>query len=145
MLSANKNNQVVTLRMKADGAALSEVKAAAADGKVQRVEIAGLHIGWDKRLELHLNGSGDYEAQVELPVGNFTYKFVVNGDVWVADTDSPTIDDGGNINNVAEVAPRSKNAAEAEMWARLMEPGGDFTAAEKEAMAALLKTPLPIA
>eukprot|EP00959_Pyramimonas_sp_CCMP1952_P297116 6215944-Pyramimonas_sp.AAC.1 len=48
---------------------------AAEEGKVLKVEIAGMHVGWDKRIELQLNeSSGCYETKVELPIGKFVYK-----------------------------------------------------------------------
>eukprot|EP00928_Gymnodinium_smaydae_P071744 TRINITY_DN55243_c1_g1_i1.p1 TRINITY_DN55243_c1_g1~~TRINITY_DN55243_c1_g1_i1.p1 ORF type:complete len:318 (+),score=77.92 TRINITY_DN55243_c1_g1_i1:54-1007(+) len=91
------------------------------DAKV--VEIAGLDVGWHHRLTLQRDAeTGDFVLQHQLPPGTYQYKFIVDGE-WMPNMELPTVDDNGNINNVAEVKPEpgSEDAARRE---RIMAAGG---------------------
>ncbi|MEN3043001.1 MAG: glucodextranase DOMON-like domain-containing protein [Fervidobacterium sp.] len=70
------------------------------------VFIAGSFNNWSMSdTECYSSGDGWWEAVLELPVGVYQYKFVVDGKDWVVDPNAPAyVDDGfGGKNGVFEV------------------------------------------
>jgi 1,4-alpha-glucan branching enzyme len=75
-----------------------------ADG-VTSVSLAGSFNGWDLSKNPMVKGDGEYVATVELKDGKHFYKFVEDGERWVADPRNPvTAEDGlGGVNSVLRI------------------------------------------
>src|SRR4051812_32930524 len=60
------------------------------------VALAGSFNNWDpKKTPMKDLGAGVYGATLELKKGRYTYKFVLNGDVWQHDGDNPKTEPDG--------------------------------------------------
>merc|ERR1712107_951435 len=68
------------------------------------VEVAGLDVGWGKRLQLENAEAATFVLRRKLQAGSYQYKFIVDGE-WMASADLPTVNDNGNLNNVLTVSP----------------------------------------
>lgn len=115
--------------MLAGGLGTGKVRIAIARPKASIVEIAGLDVGWHKRLPLAKDAaSEEFVVEHTLPPGTYQYKFVVDGE-WMPSMELPTVDDNGNVNNVITVTPEpgSPDAARRE---RIMAERGRPTAEE---------------
>jgi hypothetical protein len=67
------------------------------EGPVESVHLTGDFLGWEPAgLAMEdPDGDGTYEVTHTLPAGEYQYKFVINGEHWVADPDNQErIDDG---------------------------------------------------
>jgi 1,4-alpha-glucan branching enzyme len=78
------------------------------EGAVQEISVAGEFNDWapGKNAMADLNEDGEYEATLQLPAGDYMYKFVINGDQWVQDTEHEdgAMDDGfGGANSIIVV------------------------------------------
>jgi cyclomaltodextrinase len=77
-------------------------------GSPRTVGVAGSFNGWNATANPLLPGTDrvTWSATLTLSPGVYTYKFVVNGSRWLADSKAPVQDDGsGNINSVLVVKP----------------------------------------
>ncbi|MEW5298707.1 MAG: hypothetical protein WDW36_001798 [Sanguina aurantia] len=110
-------------------------------GTAQQVQIAGLDVGWNQRLDLqvapHASGSHRFELKRSLLPGRYQYKFITDG-VWSASADHPTMRDGDNTNNYVEVMGKDLNPEQASAQMRLLSHGGDLTADERAQIAQML-------
>mmetsp|Transcript_30164 Transcript_30164/g.86382 ORF Transcript_30164/g.86382 Transcript_30164/m.86382 type:complete len:312 (-) Transcript_30164:108-1043(-) len=94
-----------------------------------KVEIAGLDVGWHNRAALEKDPASDEFATVRpLLPGTYQYKFIVDEE-WMPCMELPTVDDNGNVNNVATVTPLP-GSPDAERYARIMAEGGKPTEEE---------------
>lgn len=101
------------------------------------VEIAGLDVGWTKKISLAKDDStGEFVLTHTLPPGTYQYKFIVDGE-WMPSMDLPTVDDNGNINNVVTVVPEP-GSPDAERRERIMAEGGRPTEDELKQLKTLL-------
>jgi len=101
------------------------------------VEIAGLDVGWTKRLPLVKDStSGEFVLERILPPGTYQYKFIVDGE-WMPCMELPTVDDNGNINNVITVTPEP-GSPDAERRERIMAEKGRLTQEELTKLRELL-------
>jgi diguanylate cyclase (GGDEF)-like protein len=67
-----------------DSATFRFVPEAAA--KVERVSVVGNFNGWDAQADpMHPQADGSFFGKVNLIPGTYEYKFVVNGEAWIAD------------------------------------------------------------
>jgi Glycogen recognition site of AMP-activated protein kinase len=98
-----------------------------------RRRAAGLDIGWspDTALPMAHLKNDTWTLTRTLPPGRYPYKFIMDG-VWSYDADLPTIDDGDNINNAAEVIPPDDSDADRFARARILESGVRLTKGEAE-------------
>jgi len=68
------------------------------------VLVAGSFNGWTDKISLESNGEGVFSKTLELPPGDFEFKFVVDGD-WKLNPDLPTQTNASGItNNVVHVS-----------------------------------------
>eukprot|EP00238_Polyblepharides_amylifera_P012711 CAMPEP_0196587502 /NCGR_PEP_ID=MMETSP1081-20130531/57641_1 /TAXON_ID=36882 /ORGANISM="Pyramimonas amylifera, Strain CCMP720" /LENGTH=349 /DNA_ID=CAMNT_0041909699 /DNA_START=329 /DNA_END=1378 /DNA_ORIENTATION=+ len=96
----------------------------------KKVEISGLNVGWGNRVPLKFNPTtGEFELRTELPTGMFVYKFVVDDDIWLHSEDSPTSQEGDNVNNVIEVLPTTPESGP---YKYLMADGAEITLEDRE-------------
>jgi len=117
-------------------ASLVPTRLAITRKEASKVEIAGLDIGWHSRVALEKDSAtGEFVLQRALRPGSYQYKFIVD-DEWMANMDLPTVDDNGNINNVASVTPEA--GPDAERYARIMANGGRPTEEEQKQLIAKL-------
>lgn len=77
-------------------------------GAVQEISVAGEFNDWTpgKNAMTDLDGDGEYDATLQLTAGEYQYKFVINGDQWVQDTEHEdgAMDDGfGGANSIVVV------------------------------------------
>lgn len=81
-----------------------------------RVNIAGSFNGWstDATPMSDDDGDGTWEVTLDLPDGEYQYKFVVNGDVWITDPNNPkgSPDGFGGQNSVITVGDWEKFVGE---------------------------------
>lgn len=77
---------------------------------------------------------GSYRLCRRIAPGSYQYKFVIDG-VWCCDDALPTVQDGDNVNNVVDVAPRGVSGAQQAARERILQ-GGGLTEEERAAMAA---------
>eukprot|EP00898_Chlorokybus_atmophyticus_P008759 jgi/Chlat1/8885/Chrsp92S00687 len=81
-----------------------------------RVQVAGLDVGWGQRIDAEKEvGRGTMRWVVRRPLrtGRYEYKYVIEGDRWTYNPDALTTapDGGGNVNNVIDIPPRDPAAA----------------------------------
>lgn len=77
------------------------------------VALAGSFNGWDpKKTPMKEVGAGTYAVTLELKKGRYTYKFVLNGDVWQHDGDNPKTEPDGKsgLNSVLELGSGEPSA-----------------------------------
>lgn len=109
-------------------------------GTAQRVQVAGLDVGWGQRLDLQLNAKSQrFELERDLPVGKFAYKFIFD-EVWTYSADHPTLLDGGNINNYVEVMGNMSNPKINAARERLLSEQGLLEQEERETIINWLET-----
>jgi len=109
------------------------------DGKhANVVEVAGLDVGWGDKLALELDSvAGEFVLNRELHCGIYQYKFIIDGE-WMPNEDLPTVNDNGNINNLAEVAADA-DSLDGKRRNRLMAKGGLPTSEELDQIQAQLR------
>jgi 1,4-alpha-glucan branching enzyme len=78
------------------------------EGAVQEICVAGSFNNWTagKNVMTDLDEDGEYETTLQLAPGEYQYKFVINGDQWIQDTEheESSADDGfGGKNSVITV------------------------------------------
>ncbi len=75
-----------------------------------RVNLAGAFNGWSTDATPMVDNSGIWEVTLDLPDGEYQYKFVVNGNVWITDPNNPkSAPDGfGGQNSVITVGDWEK-------------------------------------
>lgn len=97
-------------------------------GTAQKVEVAGLDVGWGQSVELE-PARADRRLAVTrpLPPGQYQFKFIWDGDVWGPSMDHQTMIDGDNLNNYIVVPDAEAGPEVAAARARLRAPGGDLT------------------
>lgn len=127
------------LLSQSDGGATRQVTLTYPGEGVQAVEIAGLDVGWGNRLQLVRGEGGDFALVRDLPLGNYQYKFIVDGD-WRTNTALPTIKDGNNTNNLVVVEPDASlgDGTALERYRRLTADGGVPTEEERKLLLKLL-------
>ena len=70
------------------------------------VAVAGSFNRWDPRKNplSGPDGKGAWSVTLELPAGRYEYLFVVDGNKWLPDPGTPSVDDGlGGRNSIVEV------------------------------------------
>ena len=75
---------------------------------VNRVEIVGSFTDW-KRIPLQkISNSGYWEGKFELPVGEYRYTYILDGDTPFADPTVPTVeqDDFNGVNSIIRVVEK---------------------------------------
>lgn len=110
-------------------------------GLAQKVEVAGLDVGWGQAVELEVTGAGAGRGLTvtrPLPPGLYQFKFIWDGDVWGPCLDHLTMVDGDNLNNYLVVPDAEAGAEVAAARARLRAPGGDLTPEEAATIRAKL-------
>jgi hypothetical protein len=120
--------------------------ALARRGAAARVEVAGLDVGWGRRLPLEplsARSTGRLAVSRELPPGAYQYKFVFDGALWAVSPEHPTVVDGDAVNNVVVVPDAEDGREAAAARARLRAPGGLATPAELGALRARLAALAP--
>ncbi|CAJ1404563.1 unnamed protein product [Effrenium voratum] len=103
--------------------------------EAKTVEIAGLDVGWHERLPLVKEGE-DFVLDRATPPGVYQYKFIVDGQ-WMACPELPSVDDNGNVNNLARVNP-TPGTPDAERRERLMKKGAKPTEEEMQELRRIL-------
>eukprot|EP00181_Compsopogon_caeruleus_P006721 CAMPEP_0184678962 /NCGR_PEP_ID=MMETSP0312-20130426/1785_1 /TAXON_ID=31354 /ORGANISM="Compsopogon coeruleus, Strain SAG 36.94" /LENGTH=271 /DNA_ID=CAMNT_0027128101 /DNA_START=6 /DNA_END=821 /DNA_ORIENTATION=- len=69
-----------------------------------QVSVTGAWDQWTSKVPMHRQGN-DFSTIINLPLGRYQYKFVVDGE-WRVSSNEPTeLDEHGNVNNVIEVVP----------------------------------------
>lgn len=75
--------------------------------RIERVSIAGEFNNWSMTADpmVDKEGTGVWTILLPLPPGRYEYKFVINGEKWIADPgNQETVDDGfGGVNSVVVV------------------------------------------
>ncbi len=93
------------------------------------VSVAGSFNEWNTGLHplADENGDGTWSGTLDLPPGEHQYKFVVNGDQWIADESAPKmVDDGfGGKNSVVVVGDTAITLGAAAGGAAATEPAAD--------------------
>jgi hypothetical protein len=109
-------------------------------GTAQKVEIAGLDVGWGQFIRLVPHPvTGKLSFTRRLPPGTYQFKFIYDGDIWGPSMDHMTVVDGGNLNNLL-IVPDPDLGPEAEAArARIRAPGGELTSEEKNRIKNALK------
>jgi hypothetical protein len=69
----------------------------------KEVCIKGSWDAWKEARPLRLVGNSKFYTEVSLPLGNYTYKFVVDGD-FKFDDRQPHVTDWGYVNNYQQVS-----------------------------------------
>jgi glycosidase len=76
---------------------------------VQAVALAGAFNGWSNSKDLFQKGDdGIFRLKKTIKPGNWTYKFVVDGE-WMADPSNPKMDDSGFGNSLLTVEGQDRN------------------------------------
>lgn len=101
-------------------------------GTAQRVEVAGLDVGWGQSVPLEPNQEfKSLSVERNLPPGKYQFKFIWDG-IWGPCMNHLTMVDGDNLNNYIIVPDEDLGEEVAAARRRLRAPGGNLTAAEAE-------------
>lgn len=74
-----------------------------AGANVRRVSVAGSFNGWNPDADrMERDDDGVFRAELPIPPGEWTYKFVVDGD-WISDPSNPRVDTSGYGNSMLTV------------------------------------------
>lgn len=96
-------------------------------GFAQKVEIAGLDVGWGQSIEMIPDAkNGCLVARRHLPAGKYQFKFIYDG-IWGPCFDHMTIMDGENLNNYIIVPDEDLGEEVAQARQRIRSPGGELT------------------
>ncbi len=80
-----------------------------AEPSVQRVSVAGTFNAWNRTASPLTRGADGrtWSTTLDLPIGRHAYKFVLDGETWVADPKAKLseADGAGNVNSVIVVTP----------------------------------------
>ena len=87
---------------------------------VEKVQLAGSFTQWNP-VEMEKSFDEKWALKLDLPPGEYEFKFVVDGN-WVIDEGQPTkLSDVGTLNNVRVVKESSKNFLKALLHAKKWE------------------------
>lgn len=96
----------------------------------RQVAVAGLDVGWGASLPAPWNpATRRAELVRELPIGDFSFKLVVDGN-WTISADHCTVMDGDHCNNLVYVRG-AESADEDRLRARLLVEGSDMEPGER--------------
>lgn len=77
-----------------------------ADRELEGVSVAGSFNAWNKDADPMVREGQKWVLRKSLPFGEYQYKFVLNGEEWIADPLAPTVNDGnGNSNSLVVHMP----------------------------------------
>lgn len=80
----------VRTRVQPAGAAMHDITFSLDDAGAQRVAVVGEFNGWNRdATPMTRTDDGRWRARVAVSPGRYTYSFVVNDSVWVADPSAP--------------------------------------------------------
>jgi len=109
-------------------------------GTAQRVEVAGLDVGWGQSVPLTPNQKfKSLSVKRNLPPGKYQFKFIWDG-IWGPCLNHLTMVDGDNLNNYIIVPDEDLGEEVAAARRRIRAPGGNLTAAESQTIKKKLET-----